>query len=382
MTFTPEPYQTEAAKWLSRQRRGRIVSPAGSGKTLILAMALDAVVRKIPRTRKVVIGWIANTVEQCDQAHKAMDVFSSLIDNAIRFVHCAAAQRGWSDCDVLVIDECHHLGATGWTVQARTCLGAVWGMTATPKVGDALRDNAVSDFFQHTYVVDRSLVRSRLVEATVTMLDASDEGLQQLIDERIEQLTAKRTRQMRFLNPKISDGEIYSALAWQVGTELGIVANKARNQSFLSAASKHTDDKLIALVSRVEHAKEFALQLGNAVPVYAAMGKKKRDSAIADFKHGSLNAIVATSLLDEGADLPNARVLLLISGGRSNVKNEQRTGRVLRTHSTKENAVIYDSLDSFHPMMRKHAERRMALYKKLGYTIELPGASKEMELAL
>lgn len=81
-------------------------------------------------------------------------------------------------------------------------------------------------------------------------------------------------------------------------------------------------------------------------------------------------AVIAASLADEGLDLPMANVLILVSGGRSSAKIEQRTGRVLRQWVGKEGSLIYDFEDHQHPMMRRHAMARQRLYWKLGYTIE------------
>ena len=102
---------------------------------------------------------------------------------------------------------------------------------------------------------------------------------------------------------------------------------------------------------------------------YSKMGRKERSCVLADFKSGEIKCIVATSLLDEGADLPIARVLIMVSGGRSNAKTEQRTGRVLRLYQGKDHGIIYDFHDRQHSTMRNHSLKRMDTYRRLGYEI-------------
>jgi superfamily II DNA or RNA helicase len=65
-----------------------------------------------------------------------------------------------------------------------------------------------------------------------------------------------------------------------------------------------------------------------------------------------------------------ANVLVLVSGGRSKAKVEQRTGRVLRRFAGKRGAVIYDFEDLQHPLMAKHSRLRQELYRELGYATE------------
>jgi superfamily II DNA or RNA helicase len=60
----------------------------------------------------------------------------------------------------------------------------------------------------------------------------------------------------------------------------------------------------------------------------------------------------------------------MVSGGRSKIKAEQRTGRVLRAFAGKEQGLIYDFVDSQHPVMQNQSRKRVALYKSLGYQVE------------
>ena len=67
-----------------------------------------------------------------------------------------------------------------------------------------------------------------------------------------------------------------------------------------------------------------------------------------------------------------ANVLILASGGRSSAKTEQRTGRVLRAFAGKSHGIIYDFLDKPSTMMSNHAKKRLATYRALGYSIQMP----------
>lgn len=363
------PHQFAPVEWLSRRKRGLVVSPAGSGKTVIAAAALATVLEAKERNGKVLIGWMANTVEQCNQARAALDQFPIIKEKCVTTVYCAAANIDYSDCALLIVDEAHHGAAPGWRVQIETCQGARWGFTATPDgEGDdgEERDAVLRELFgEERFVVDRSEVGSLVAHAKVKLLDASDHGLKQAMDEEIARIYGYRLRYWGG-----DQGKLYAMVSWQVCVEMGIVGNVARNAAAADAVTQHGGESVLVLVNQVEHAKQFADRVG-AVACYSGMGAKNRRNALEAFKAGELKRIVATSLADEGLDVPRASVLVLVSGGRSRAKAEQRTGRVLRQFAGKAHGTIHDFADTFHPLMRKHAEARQTVYKQLGYEITL-----------
>jgi superfamily II DNA or RNA helicase len=367
---TLEPYQEGAAAWLSRRKLGLVQAPAGAGKTIIAAAALERVLTSRPREQRVKVGWIANTREQCQQAEAALAKFSAVAALAEVKVACAAAGNDWSDRDCLVCDECHHLTAPGWFAQVSACKGAVWGFTATPEVGDEVRDEELLRFFQHNvYRVPRSAVTARLVTARVLMLPHFEPGLEMDIDARTKEVE----RKLRYAAPGASSGEIYQRASWQAVSEVGIQGNAARNESALLQASRVMADggRVLMLANLTEHCEWLAEQLGpKAAVCHAKLGKKKRQAVLDGIRDGTISCMVATSLADEGLDVPALDTLVLVSGGRSRVKAEQRTGRVLRAFCGKEQGLIYDFVDAPHALMRKHSMLRVELYRELGYKVE------------
>lgn len=354
------PEQEQAVAWISRKRRACIVAPAGSGKTVIAAGALDAVISAKVRERPVRVGWMANTIEQCEQARRALDGFPATANLDVK-IRCAAANTDWSDRDVLVVDECHHCTAPQWGESIATCLGAVWGFTATPETGNDERDTMFRDFWQNIHTISRASVIHTLSSASVTWLDASDIMAGQIVEQETDRMVRYRGRFW-----KGDEGQLWGQCAWLCAVEHGIVNNKERNKAAIQAALSHSEPTLV-LVNQVEHAQWMADQLPNSVACFAKMGKKKRKAAMEDFKAGKVQRLVATSLADEGLDLPVAAVLVLVSAGRSEIKTVQRTGRVLRIHEGKQGAIIYDFKDTFHGLMRKHAQKRRDIYAELGY---------------
>jgi superfamily II DNA or RNA helicase len=219
-------------------------------------------------------------------------------------------------------------------------------------------------FGGNVFVIDREEVGVNLSPARVVWLDAADAGLAERIEAETDKVLKQRMRFRRYqkMPPQQARGEV----AWGVCMDLGIQENGARNRSAFAAAVMHSAPTL-ALCGTVAHAQSFAAAVGG-VACWSGMPAKARRTAIQDFKDGRVQCLVATSLADEGFDAPCAEVLILLSGGRNEARTIQRTGRVLRPHPGKTEAVIYDFKDSAIPLMHRHAQKRAQIYEKLGYS--------------
>lgn len=360
-------YQESAAEWMSRQRRGMVVAPAGAGKTVVVAAALHRAVFRVHRERKVRVGWIAATIEQCGQGRAAIDKFPGLAD-AIELTICCptGAPESW-DPDVLIVDECHHAPAATWLTIVSAHQGCRWFITATPDGDDAERNKALRALVDgQVYDVPRAAVAERVLPARVLMLDATDANLRARIDAKIE-ATMRARRQYDRRTP---EGELYAQVASHAAVSLGIIPNRARNAEIIRLAHDHRDDSVLVLVPTIDHGRKLSQSVPGSVLCHADMGVKNRRAAIEAFRAGELRCMFATSLADEGLDVPCASVLIMAGAGRSASKVEQRTGRVLRTHGDKTRGLIYDFTDLQHPLLARQSERRQEVYRRLGYDVQ------------
>ena len=90
----------------------------------------------------------------------------------------------------------------------------------------------------------------------------------------------------------------------------------------------------------------------------------KKELAIA----ASKPVILATyPKMAEGTDIPELDTLIL-AGPRANI--EQTVGRILRECATKQAPIVFDIVDGDSPVLIGYAKGRMAVYQKLGATIQ------------
>lgn len=68
----------------------------------------------------------------------------------------------------------------------------------------------------------------------------------------------------------------------------------------------------------------------------------ERKRIIEEFDRGDTEGIIAISCLDEGVDIPSIQTAVIMSSSDNPREYIQRRGRVLRQHSGKESADIYD----------------------------------------
>jgi len=266
----------------------------------------------------------------------------------------------------ILVHNCKHAPADSWRRIIESCNGLRFGFDATPWSDDSERNEILRKLFRNTqFEIKREELGNVLAHATVYMSSATDFLIQRKIDDYIEKLFTDRKRYMR-----ISQPELRAMCAWEAITEIGIVGNKQRNGAAIMFANCGGHSPTLVLVPRVTLGEEYAKAIGDAVLVYSKMAKKARREAMEEFKAGNIKTMIATSLADEGLDLPNVETLVMVSGGRSAQKTIQRASRALRRADGKDRAYIHDFKDTFHPLAQAHANKRIKCYKELGCSIQ------------
>jgi superfamily II DNA or RNA helicase len=367
--FEARPYQTAAIDFLTQPIRTRalIVAPAGSGKTAIAAQALSRIC--VPNTR---VAWLANTVEQVDQGIAAI-ARTNGADGVDFLVACVAGQPDVSDRDIIIVDECHHTPATSWARLAAQAKGVLWGFTATPDSGDAERDAIFGRIFggpEHRHTVPRAEVEraGSVLSGVVFMHDLDAQGqFDPEINTRTAEELKKAVAKFRF----VPRHELEKRIRWRI-TQEQIHGSEARNQHAIQTAKDDVaaGHSVLVLVNSIEHGEQLSQQIEGSIVLTSKLSKKKRAEAIAAFRCGDLKVAVSTQLADEGLDVPRASSLILMAGGRSAGKLEQRAGRVMRPHGEKEFGIVHDYLDRGAVFAFAQARARVSTYQSLGYDVK------------
>ena len=358
--FLLRPYQQRAVDWATSGANGLIIAPAGSGKTLIAS----SIIKHFARWSEWTFGWLAPTRETCQQAIDSLVAVG--VDTSRVEVRCPHESVDFSRKNLIIVDEAKHAPATTWNKIIQSCKGLRFGFDATPWSDDPERNEILRKMFRDTqFEIRREELAGVLAHANIYMHSATDLHLQQKIDDQIERLFADRKRYMQVSQPILR-----AMCAWEALTEIGICGNRARNDmAIMMAASSGPKSPTLVLVPRVTLGMHYMLSLSGSILVHSKMPKKQRREAMEEFKAGNIQTMIATSLADEGLDLPNVHTLVMVSGGRSAQKTIQRASRALRKAPGKDTAIIHDFKDTFHPLAQAHSKKRVKCYRELGCSI-------------
>ncbi|MCQ2371235.1 MAG: DEAD/DEAH box helicase [Akkermansia sp.] len=330
-------YQREAVDAFCRTGMGHIVVPCGGGKTRIAMGIIGRLgVRTcvLVHTRDLMLQWEKNLKEMGLDRIAQVRTIQGLLDVP--------------KCDLVVLDEAHHVAAVTFRDLIDTC-PAVYrlGLTATPKREDGL--TAFLDLY----------LGPKVYEATHQML----------VEKGVLVVPEIRTVFTRFSFPyKTRDGHMdpkeYHAMVE------ALCNDEERNSLVADTVAGAIEPKDIGIVlsGRVEHAKHLA-EILNARGIRAGvltggMSDKRRYGTMLDAAEGRISVICATTVADEGLDLPKLSKVFLAFPSRSMPRTIQRLGRIMRPCRDKGNAVLFDFVDLVGPL-KAQAQARSRLYAKL-----------------
>lgn len=144
-----------------------------------------------------------------------------------------------------------------------------------------------------------------------------------------------------------------------------IVENPDRNAAITNIIMREiaNDSHILVLVDRINHGRLLASGFpADHVTTSSSKDKKSvRNEKFELFREGKIKCMICTfDLAGEGFDVPSLNVLI-IAGGKSEIKIRQAAGRIMRK-SEHETATLYDFVDPIAPF-QTHFLKRLEVYK-------------------
>lgn len=337
----------QAAQVFEREL-GIEVGILGDGQATLRPLTVATIqtaARALEGTRKAAVGWKKLDPEQpaktrrkksdddesapSSRAERELD-----LDDATREQVQACIERA----EVVIFDECHHLPAdTFYKIAMRTTRARVrLGLSATP-----WRDD------ENDLLLEAALGRR---VCAVRCSDLIDQGY--LVPPAIEFHAAPAPPG---LPRRVPYADCY---------RLAIVENQQRNRTIAARAADLAAQgrSVLILVAHVAHGRALEPLLPEALFVHGALDSTSRGEYLAKLEQKLHPILIATTLADEGLDLPSLDAVILAGGGKSQTRAYQRIGRALRLAEGKREAVIVDFMDEA-PFLRRHSEARLLLYR-------------------
>ena len=396
--------KTAIDRWTKSFMRGCIVLPTGAGKTIVGIKAIEkvnAATLIVVPTIDLMEQWTENLSNFLNQKNNikrnkkyqntSFDKSEITIGNLgggkdnVQAITVATYDSAYlrasyfgNQFKLVIFDEVHHLPAPGYRSIAEQLIAPYrLGLTATIQREDKLDE-----------------LLPRLVGGIVFQLGSKELSKQKhLADFEIERkqviLTAEEQtqydqcysqfisnlRQLGFKVPSMHNLKrlIMMSNKNKIARE-GLLAKNKANEIALNSESKV--EELKKILKENKHAKTIIFTQNNKM-VYSLSnkflipfityktGKDERREVLEGFKSGQFNVVVTSKVLDEGIDVPDAELGIIVSGTGSGRELIQRLGRILRPKHDGKKAKLIELVSKQTREINTSAKRITALRKNI-----------------
>ena len=376
----PHDYQLAALDaWEQAERRGSIVLPTGAGKTFV---AIHAVYRA---ARSALI--VAPTIDLLHQWYARL-VNAFEIDIGVYYggekrikpitvttYHSAGdliADSG-SAFKLVIYDEVHHLPAPSWGETALMSPSPFrLGLTATyPEAHEQTDgrwrvDELIGPIVFQTRIED--LVGSRLAEYRTERVRVALTESERIAYDADYAIYAGffRSRQLQKTHGGAWLMELMRLSAFDRDARRALLARQRILRLLAGSAGKLAAlDKLLReysheqiLIFTENNEVVYEISRRYLVPALTHETKSAERKHILDgFQAGMYRAIVTSKVLNEGVDVPEAKIAIVLGGTSSSREYIQRLGRVLRKSGNRQavlfEVIVRDSVDEGKAQRRR-----------------------------
>jgi len=363
LRMTPRPYQEEAiVAWRAEGSRGVVVLPTGGGKTLVGAMAIaDAALAAlvVVPTIDLLAQWRRALLEALACPEEAIGVYGggerevrpiTVITYESAALHPELLRRS----GLLVFDECHHLPAPTYRQIAEGAFTPLrLGLSATPERADeehlaleALigpevyrRDPAALSEAKYLAEYDERQMLVALGAEERLRYEAARAVYRRFIGARRLRIASPADFQRKILWASARDPEARAAmLAWREARALALNA-PAKFALLEDLFARHRDERVLVFSEYNSLVDEVSRRFAIPQITYKTPPEERRQ-ALERFRSGRYSKLVTGRVLNEGVDIPDCGVAIIVSGTSTRREYIQRLGRVLRPKATR--AVLYE----------------------------------------
>lgn len=360
LSVEPRPYQEEAIReWLRHERCGVVVLPTGAGKSLVAQMAIE----RAKRSTLVVVPTIDLMNQWYDLLLTSFSAEVGLIGggffeigaltvttyaSAFRFMERLGDQFG-----LVIFDECHHLPGGSFRYAAELSLAPFrLGLSATPERadgGEQLLEELIGPVvfrrdareMAGEYLSDYAVVRLRVELSPQERATYERERavLYSFLQEKGIRLGSVQGWQLFIAASARSTQGRRAMLAYRESRRIAL-GTEAKLRVLADLLRRHGRERVLVFTAENEMVYRISEQF--LIPAITHdTNVKERRAWLEAFNRGEVLALVTSKVLNEGVNIPEAAVAVVLSGSGSSREHIQRLGRILRKVEGKE-AVLYE----------------------------------------
>ena len=377
--MTPYPHQQEALQaWKQAGRKGVVVLPTAAGKTYLAQLAMEAT----PRTTLILVPTLDLMHQWYAQIEAAFpDLEVGLLGGGSRdrtpiliaTYNSAAihAQTLGNHYAFLIFDECHHLPTDFFRVIAEEAIAPYrLGLTATPERSDGNHrdlDALIGKVVYRKTAQDLSgqaLAGHKVVQIKVKLSPKERERYDRAMKTRNDFL-----RQSNISLSSLNGWQLFvQASARSAAGRRAMLAHREAKEIasgtegklrvLTELISNHYPDKILIFTN--DNATVYRISQEFLIPAITYQTPvKERHNILQCFREGDYKILVASHVLNEGVDVPDAKIAIILSGTGSTREYVQRLGRVLRKGKDNQKlALLYEVITEDTSEERTSQRRR------------------------
>ncbi|WP_134672508.1 DEAD/DEAH box helicase [Halorussus marinus] len=360
-TYELREYQREALDaWDEAGRRGVLELPTGSGKTVIGLKAIESLgtatlvvvptIDLLEQWRRELESEFAVPVGQLGGGEQTVEPLTvSTYDSA----YLRADELG-DRFGLVIFDEVHHLGGEGYREIARLLAApARMGLTATFERPDGAHEVVADLVGEKVFAIDpEALAGEHLAPYDIKRVEVE---LTPAERERYEAANQVFTDYLARSDIRMQSGSDYQELVKRSGSDPrareALLAKQRAREVMMNSDAKvealarilddHRGDRIIVFTAH----NDLVYRLSERFLLPAVThqtGAPERREILERFREGEYSRVVTSNVLDEGVDVPDANVAVVLSGSASEREFTQRLGRILRPNDDGRPALLYE----------------------------------------
>jgi superfamily II DNA or RNA helicase len=388
---TPYPHQAEALQaWKKSERQGVVVLPTAAGKTFLAQLAIASTPRStliVVPTLDLMHQWYAELEAAFPGVELGLLGGGSKDRTAILVAtyNSAAIQAETLGnlYGLLIFDECHHLPTDFFRVIAEYAIAPYrLGLSATPERADDSHqelDHLIGPIIYRKAPDDlsgKTLADHEVRQIKVSLSDEERDRYDDAIQTRNQFLQDSRI----FLGSLEGWQEFVRASARSAAGRRAMLAHREAK-----AIANGTDSKLRTLADLIathypariliftnDNATVYRISREFLIPALTHQTPvKERHHILQKFRSGDYGAIAASHVLNEGVDVPDAQIAIILSGTGSTREYVQRLGRVLRKGNSPDKLAILYEVIATDTSEERTSERRRSTPQPAAAQLEL-----------
>lgn len=330
---------------------GVVLLPCGAGKTVVgvaIAAMLDARVLVVTPNRTIGEQWADHFVRMTSLDGSSISLFADLDDDkpiTIATYQALTASR------------------SGLSARLHDAVDLPWGLIIYDEV-----HTLPADVFRQS--AELQSTRRLGLTATLVREDGREREVYALVGPPVWQSRWRDLEREGWISP-VECYEVRLRTTRDTLTEGQGLAAKIRTVERI--LSRHPDDRVLIAAHRLSHVRALSRRLG--IPaVTGETSQSERARLYEAFRNGSLPRLIASRVANVGVDLPDANVMIQVSGTfGSRLEEAQRLGRLLRPKEEAVPARFY-SLVLPDSREREFAQRRQRFLVEQGYRYQIVNA--------